>query len=103
MENKQSLNNAETAPKAPLFDIEDERFYAYKEPKERTRKRLIEIAQCGMEEIGIASFGFKGVMGGLYIEFVWNYSDEDFKKYMDWARGVISTSLNNTKKTQNNG
>jgi len=49
------------------FDIERKDLYEYNKPKERTRKRLTEIAECGMEEIGIASFGYKGVMSGLYL------------------------------------
>ena len=76
------------------FDIERKDLYEHNKPKERTRKRLTEIAECGMEEIGIASFGYKGVMSGLYIEKVWGYSDEDFKDYMDWAKGLIVASLN---------
>lgn len=78
----------------PRFDIEREDLYEYNKPKERTRKRLAEMAECGMEETGIASFGYKGVMSGLYIEKVWGYSDEDFKDYMDWAKGLIAASLN---------
>lgn len=78
----------------PRFDIEREDLYEYKKPKERTRKRLSEMAVSGMEETGIASFGYKGIMSGLYIEKVWGYSDEDFKDYMDWAKDLITTSLN---------
>ncbi len=32
-------------------------FYEYGKPKERTKKRLTEIVDLGMEETGIASFG----------------------------------------------
>jgi hypothetical protein len=78
----------------PRFDIERKDLYEHNKPKERTRKRLTEMAECGMEEIGIASFGYKGVMSGLYIEKVWGYSDEDFTDYMDWVKGLIATSLN---------
>nr|WP_298657056.1 hypothetical protein [uncultured Flavobacterium sp.] len=80
------------------FNIDCPDFYEYNKPKERTRKRLIEIAECGMEEVGTASFGYEGVMSGLYIEKVWAYSDEDFKNYMDWARGLISNHLKNVTK-----
>lgn len=72
-----------------LFDIEDETFYEYKKSKYRTKKRLIEMAELGMKETGIASFGIEGVMSGLYIEKVWSYSDEDFKGYMDWVKELI--------------
>ena len=87
---KQELNIPVVMPR---FDIEREDLYEYNKPKERTRKRLTEIAECGMEEIGIASFGYKGVMSGLYIEKVWGFSDEDFKDYMDWAKCLITSSL----------
>ena len=80
--------------KAPFathrFDIERKDLYEYGKPKERTRKRLIEMAELGMEETGIASFGYKGVMSGLSIEKVWGYSDEKFKDYMDWVKGLIN-------------
>lgn len=78
----------------PRFDIEREDFYEYNKPKDRTRKRLTEIAECGMEETGIASFGYKGVMSGLYIERVWSDSDKIFADYMQWAKGLIAASLN---------
>ncbi|AGO47437.1 hypothetical protein Phi19:3_gp033 [Cellulophaga phage phi19:3] len=99
MKKEQNLNNAETqALNIPVvmsrFDIERKDLYEYDKPKERTRKRLTEMAECGMEETGIASFGYKGIMSGLYIEKVWGYSDEDFKDYMDWAKGLIVASLN---------
>ena len=63
------------------FDINRTDLYRHDEPEhfERTKKRLTEISECGMEETGIASFGYEGVMSGLYIEKVWSYSDDDFK------------------------
>ncbi|AGO49638.1 hypothetical protein Phi13:2_gp028 [Cellulophaga phage phi13:2] len=99
MKKEQNLNNAETqALNIPVvmsrFDIERKDLYEYDKPKERTRKRLTEMSECGMEETGIASFGYNGIMSGLYIEKVWGYSDEDFKDYMDWAKGLIAASLN---------
>jgi len=72
-----------------LFDIEDDQWYEYKKSKVRTRKRLLEMANLGMEEIGTASFGIRGVMSGLYIERVWSYSDEDFKSYLEWVKELI--------------
>jgi len=74
-----------------LFDIDDKRFYKYNQPelKKRTRRRLREIAEYGMSEVAIASFGYKDVTSGLYLEKIWNYSDEEFKSYMDWASGII--------------
>ncbi len=73
------------------FDIHDSDFYEFGKPhlKERTEKRLSEIAECGMTVVGDGQFGVRGVMSGLYIEKVWYYSDENFNDYMDWARGLI--------------
>jgi hypothetical protein len=94
-DSKNKQNEQCTIPSVvPRFDIERNDLYEYDKPKDRTRKRLTEIADCGMEEVGIAQFGYKGVMSGLYIEKVWSYSDADFKGYMDWAKGLIAKSLN---------
>jgi hypothetical protein len=72
------------------FDIEREDLYQYDQPKDRTRKRLFEIAECGMEECSSTQFGYKGIMSGLYIEMVWSFSDEAFNDYMNWAKGLIA-------------
>ena len=74
--------------KKQIIDIERKDFYEYDKPKERTRKRLNQIAECSMEEIGVATFGIKDVTSGLHIEKVWSYSDEDFKDYMDWVNSL---------------
>ena len=76
------------------FDIDRADLYDHDKPqlKVRTRGRLTEIANCGMNEVGVAQFGYDGVMSGLYIEHVWNYSDEKFKDYMNWARELINLS-----------
>lgn len=73
-----------------LFDVNRKDLYKYdSEYNERTKARLIEMAELGMHETGVAEFGYKNVMSGLYIEKVWNYSDEDFKGYMDWVKELI--------------
>lgn len=89
----------ESTKSLPKFDIDRSDFYDHGKPelKERTRKRLAEIAECGMSEVGIAQFGYSGVMSGLYIEKVWSYSDQGFRDYMDWAKGLIEKSLNQIK------
>lgn len=56
---------------------------------ERTKNRLIEIAQLGMTEIGVAAFGIEGVMSGLYIEMVWRYDEKDWKSYIDWVKDLL--------------
>ena len=75
------------------IDIERTDFYKDDKPEliERTKNRLIEIAECGMEEVGLAQFGYKGIMSGLYIEMVWSFSDDKFRDYMEWARDLIKT------------
>ena len=77
----------------PNFDINRIDLYQYNKPKDRTRKRLLEIAELGMGEVGVGQFGYKGVMSGLYIENIWSYSDDEFKDYMDWAKELISKSF----------
>lgn len=73
------------------IEISRKDYYEFGKPelKDRTKNRLQEINNLGMEEVGIAQFGFKGVMSGLYIEKVWSYSDKEFKDYMDWAKNLI--------------
>lgn len=73
------------------FDVNRDDLYKNDDPElmKRTKKRLTEMAECGMEEVMTAEFGYKSVMSGLYIEYVWNKSDEDFKSYMDWVKNLI--------------
>lgn len=76
----------------PIVDRRD--FYLHggqPETHEKTRARLTEIVNAGMTEVGVAEFGVRGVMSGLYIERVWNYTDDDWKKYMDWAKDLIKS------------
>jgi len=77
--------------KKAKFDINDPDLYENSKPEltERTRARLVEMAELGMHETGVASFGIEGVFSGLYIEKVWSYSDEDFKGYLDWVKSLI--------------
>ncbi len=82
-----------TKPPTKQFNIHRKDFYQHDKPKDKTLMRLTEIAECGMSEVGIAQFGYEGILSGLYIEMVWNYSDEKFKDYMDWVKSLI------TKKT----
>jgi len=74
------------------IDIDNKDYYNHFKPEtnNRTRERLIQIAESGMSEVGYGQFGVNGIMSGLYIEKVWNYSDEDFKSYMDWAIELIT-------------
>lgn len=83
------------------FDINRADLYEYGQSKDRTKKRLIEIAELGMRETGTASFGYIGAMSGLFIEKIWYYSDEKFESYMNWVRQKISeTQGGNMNKKQ---
>lgn len=74
----------------PKFDIDRIDLYMVDDEfKERTKERLVRMAELGMEETGLASFGYKGVMSGLYIEMVWRYTDKEFDDYMNWAGDLI--------------
>lgn len=83
--------NRELVRRTPhRFDVREDRLYAPGDPPERTLRRLTEMADCGMEELGTAQFGYAGVMSGLWIEMVWNYDDERFDDYMGWAKSLIN-------------
>jgi hypothetical protein len=78
---------------AHKFNVDRKDFYEYDQPAAinvRTRERLVEIADIGMEEVMTAEFGYKGIMSGLYLEKVWSYSNKDWKDYIDWAKGLIN-------------
>jgi hypothetical protein len=79
------------------FDIGNDLWYEYDKSRERTRNRLIQMAELGMEEIGHASFGVKDIMSGLYIEMVWSYSDESFEDYLSWVKEMISKKQQNVQ------
>jgi len=83
-------NNTEGQPLSKIYKFDvNRKDLNYVEP-ERTKERLIEIAELGMEEIGVASFGLAGKMSGLYIEKVWNYDKDDWNSYMDWVRTFVN-------------
>lgn len=74
------------------IDVDNKHFYEYDKPenRDRTKKRLQELVDMGCEETGIASFGVKGVVSGLFIERVWSYSDERWTDYIEWMKSVIN-------------
>lgn len=73
------------------FDIDRKDFYSFLNPelKQRTRLRLIELAELGAEEVGVAQFGIKDKVSGLYIEKVWDADDQRWKEYMDWFKSFL--------------
>lgn len=71
------------------FDIERKDLYCIeKQSNETMKKRLTVMAELGMEEVGVAQFGIREVMSGLYIEMVWNFTDEKFNDYMTWVKNL---------------
>lgn len=54
----------------------------------RTRRRLEEINELGLKEVGYGEFGMHNVMSGLYIERVWNFSNAHWTDYVDWIKEV---------------
>lgn len=68
-------------------------YYDHQNPNnnnDRTRKRLQTLIDLNMIEVGNGGeFGIKGVVSGLYIERVWEWSDEDFNDYVDWVKELI--------------
>jgi hypothetical protein len=74
-----------------LFDVDRSDLYEQGKPKERTRKRLIEMAECGMEEIKTYYFGYKDVTNYVHIQVIWFCSDKDFSAYMNLAKSLIKS------------
>lgn len=74
------------------IDINRSDFYLYKNDdlNERTKNRLIQIAEMGLEEVMVAEFGIPGIMSGLYIEYVWRDSEEDWSEYISWINSLIN-------------
>jgi len=74
------------------INIDNPDYYEHDKPelKQRTKERLTQIAESGMREVGYGQFGVDKIMSGLYIEKVWNKTDEQFKDYMDWAIDLIN-------------
>lgn len=75
------------------FDIHRKDFYEYDKPKDQTEKRLIEIAELGMQEVGTADFGIPDIMSGLYIEKVWSYSEKDWNDYILYVKELIQKKI----------
>lgn len=78
-------------PKEKVSIIDRKDFYEYNDHKggnKRTRKRLQELEDLGLTEMGIASFGIEGIMSGLYIESVWYKSDKDWTETVQWIKDL---------------
>lgn len=72
------------------IDINRTDFYTHEsiEHDGRTLERLNQIKNMGMVETGTASFGFKGIVNGLYIEYVWNHTQIEWEDRIGWMQSV---------------
>lgn len=78
-----------------MFDTTREDFYIYNdtnEGRERTKKRLEELIDLGLDEVGTAEFGIRGVISGIYIERVWRFSAREWQEQIDWVKSIINQS-----------
>jgi hypothetical protein len=73
------------------IDIHNRFYYEFDKPEKalRTQKRLTEIDVLGLQDIGGDQFGIKDLMSGLYIEMVWNHSDQEWDRYIFWVTSLI--------------
>lgn len=77
--------------------IDNPHFYIYKcspEKREETKKRLTQIKELGMEICGVAQFGIKDIMSGLYIEMVWSKTDDQWDDYINYVKELIKNKNN---------
>ena len=61
------------------------------------KKRLVELYNRDFDVVGLGHFGYKNVLSGLYLEMIWNYSDEEWKEYIEWANTVVKKYKDNRK------
>lgn len=71
---------------ATPIDTTYQYFYEFNKPQDRTRARLQEMKNIGMQEVGHGQFGLPGKMSGLYIEMVWSYDEEQWNDYINWVK-----------------
>ena len=73
------------------INIENESYYCNRENEKRTKDRLIEIDKIWLSEVWIAEFWIPWIMSWLYIEKIWNYSDDDFESYIEWIKDLLKS------------
>jgi len=74
------------------INIENKLFYDGKNDG-RIRRRLLEMKELGLEQVGHGHFGVPNIMGGLYIEKVWGYDDIQFDEYLEFVKELISEEI----------
>lgn len=77
--------------------VHNESYYEFGKDKTRTRERLKLIWDLGFTEVGIAHFGIKGSVSGLYIEKIWNETDQEFYSRIEWMKSCTKQLEENKK------
>ncbi len=77
------------------MDISKKEYYKNKSPyfTARTKNRLKQISQLGMSEIAFGQFGIDSIVSGLYIEMIWNYTNNEWKQYFDWLKSIVNNKI----------
>jgi hypothetical protein len=74
------------------IDIHKEEYYPFEanlDGRRIIRERLQQLAALGLEQVAPGQFGIDGVMSGLYIERVWNFSHQEFSEYVEWIKEKV--------------
>lgn len=74
------------------INVNEKSLYCNNKNKERTKKRLSQLSSLKLEYVGEMEFGYPGVTSGLYIEKIWNCSDEEWQLYLIYLKDVLITS-----------
>jgi len=69
------------------------------EMREQTKKRLMQLQELGLTEVRAREFGITDYFGGLYIETVWNNTDESWDKYIKRLQTLVEEK--STKAAEN--
>lgn len=69
--------------------INNEWFYKYWEPKDITKKRLIQIFDLWLREVWIAHFWLPWRMSWLYIESIWSDTSKEWNSYIRWVKTFL--------------
>ena len=80
-----------------MIHINNKNYYEVGKPEnqERTKNRLTELSKINMIELSNSQFGIKGIMSGLYIEYIWTYSQKQWDDYVNWVKKLIETNNKN--------
>lgn len=72
---------------SPEYYVSQKKYYCNNADSDKiTEQRLFQIWKLGLKAMGFGQFGIKGLMSGLYIERVWNYSEKQWDDYIEWIK-----------------